>query len=119
MKKTFSAIKFGQPDSSGDIFSSNCKINKGIVLLSHNFSDPKIILPQGDCFIDENQLKFSHEIPENLMNGTPAIGFQPIKYEKNESGGRTFHEIKLYEISLVIPPQGAISTVKPLKDQNA
>lgn len=104
MKKTFTAVKFGVPDSQGDVFMpGSVKLNK-TVLGSFNFGNPKSQLRHSDILVSDKEVKAELNITEEMKNLDAAIGFRIIESEPNEFGGRTIHSLTLCEVSLIVPP---------------
>lgn len=120
MKKTFTAVTFNQPDAQGDIFLpgsiKSIKTVGGSVVILHDFDPTKIVGNAERVQTTEKELKITADIKDEYLKMTPAIGFQIIKSEPNEHGGRTIHEINLRCVGLS-PQPNADPNIKPLNEQ--
>lgn len=119
MKKTFTAAIIGTPDLVGDVFLPGClkKTEGKKVPITKEFNNS---LSDLISFVDSikevgYELKVTAEVPEPLFHCTPAIGFQVIKSEPNEFGGRTIHEMKIMEVGLC--SNNTDSRIRPISQQ--
>lgn len=104
IKKTFTAVKFGEPDFQGDVFMPGSVKLADKVSASFSFGIPKAELSHGKISINDNEVKAELEIPEEMKNLDAAIGFTIIASEANEFGGRNIKSLKLHEVGLIVPP---------------
>jgi uncharacterized protein YifN (PemK superfamily) len=103
-KKKSIVVENGKPDSSGDIILPSAFKNlpkKIWVTKDFDISHP---IAKADVYFDEkeNVVKADIEVTDKRLQAAP--GYQIIKSEPNEHGGRTITEAKLYEVSLIPKP---------------
>lgn len=101
MKRTF-IIETSKPDKNGDIINLAGVHIPDKVPVTVEWDHSKFI-GMAKVVNKGGVLKATAEMPDELLTGYPAIGFMPIKYEDNGKG-KTFHEIKLYEVSVTTRP---------------
>lgn len=111
MKKTLKVAILNSPDSDGDVFMPGAfKEMAKSAIVTVNFDRTKPVGFIESMQEDGDDVKVVANISEEILthaqsaieDKTHQIGFQVIKSEPNEHGGRNILELKLYECSLVI-----------------
>ena len=115
MIKAHFIAEAGKVDSQGDIINLDGLKHDETVLLTKDFD---AVNPLGRCkvFKEHGLLKAEAEIPEEYLNSHPAIGFQVLKSHKNEHGGMTVTEAKLFTVSLC-SSQNTDPSIKSIAEQ--
>lgn len=114
MKKTFTVLRFNEPDAQGDVFLPGCVSYKKI-LITRDFNHEAPISIVQEVTLPETELKVTAEIPFGLEFLTPAIGFE-IKSSVTKDNIRTITEMNLCYIGLCEAPN--IDTgIQPINKQ--
>lgn len=114
--RTFTAARFGSVDSQGDILMPGCVKPESVVIINHNFDYTRNISVARDIKEENGELRVTADIPDKYLCCTPAIGYKVIRFERNNHGGNTLHEISLYTIGLS-PNINADPSILSIKDQ--
>ncbi len=106
MRKLSFVIEAGKVDSNGDIVMLNGIYipNEKIPVLRDFDTSHKSVLSYATVFKEDGVLMASAEFEDNVISGYPAIGFQIIKSEENQHGGRTVTEAKLLCVGICMQP---------------
>lgn len=113
MIRTFT-IETGQIDGNGDIIILDGVHIPERVPVTLEWDHSKLI-GMASVKREGDQLTATAEIDDRYLNGYPAIGFTAIKYKSNRIG-KTFEEIKLYEVSICSQPN-ANPDIKTIHEQ--
>lgn len=115
---TFTAARIGHADSNGDIFMPGCfrKFDNTTVLLTKEFDHSTPIGSVESFKEDGQELKVTADVPEDCMDLIPAVGFNVLKQESNQHGGKTFLEIRMVCVGLG-PTDNMDKEIKPLNKQ--
>lgn len=101
MKRTFT-IETNKPDGNGDIVNlDGIKIPDKVIMI-RNF-DTSDVIGVAEVKRDGSELKATAEVPSNLLDHFPAIGFKIIK-QRQEGDCRVFEEIELLSVGLSDKP---------------
>lgn len=122
-------LVYSTPDSVGDTFDKNLKINFGYenrpvdLLYNHNHTDILASTRNNTLSFERTDvgLKFRsilqktdsiyNKVKSGLVDGT-SFGFLINDYEENEYGGYNFTDISVYELSLTWEPAHVGTSVK-------
>lgn len=113
MKRTFT-VETSQPDCHGDIVNLDGVHIPERVPVTLEWDHAKLI-GVGSVVKEGDELKATVDIDDRYLDGYPAIGFSAIKYKTNGKG-KTFEEVKLYEVSISGRPN-ANPDIKTIREQ--
>lgn len=116
MKKVTFVIEAGNVDIHGDILKiEGVKIPDKVHLL-RNFDHSAVPIGKCEVFKEDGVLKAEAEIPDELLNAYPAIGFSCLSHHKDENGNTVIDDAKLLCVSLCDQPN-ADPSIKRISDQ--
>jgi hypothetical protein len=113
MKYTFTIVT-NQPDQQGDVLNLAGLVLPRKVILTKNFEHN---YPLDICEIHNNgsELKAIAEIPDELLDYTPAIGFELLESHK-EGSTRVIDKFKLWQVGLSNGPN-VDPSIKSIREQ--
>lgn len=113
MKLTFT-VETGHPDGNGDIVKlDGIKIPDKVIMI-RNF-DTSDVVGIAEVKREGDELKATAEVPNNLLDHFPAIGFKIIKH-RQEGGSRVFEETELQSVGLSDKPN-TNPDIKTIREQ--
>lgn len=113
MKLTFT-VETGQVDGNGDIINlDGVKIPDKVIMI-RNF-DTSDVVGVAQVKREGYKLKAIAEVPDNLLDHFPAIGFKIIK-QRQEGDCRVFEEIELQSVGLSDKPN-TNPDIKTIREQ--
>lgn len=116
MPKVKFIIETGKVDSQGDVIDLKGMVIPDKKLLVLKDFDATNLLGRATVIKEDGVLKAESDLPESTLDLYPAIGFQIIKSEPNEHGGRNILEAKLYSVGLSTSPN-VDPLIKRISDQ--
>lgn len=114
MKVTFNIELIGKPDSNGDVIMPGAIKIPDKVPVFREFKH-EIPLAFAEVKIEGEEVKATAEIPDELMDAYPAIGFQSLESEV-VGGIRRHTSIKLYSVGLCAQPN-VNPDIKTIREQ--
>lgn len=109
-------IETGKVDSHGDVINIDGLVIPDKPVKVFKDFDATRLVARANVIKEEGVLKAETDLPDDMFDYYPAIGFQIIKSEPNEHGGRNILEAKLYSVGLSASPN-VDPLIKRISDQ--
>lgn len=117
MKHTFT-VETGKADQEGNAVTFETLVPKKVALTNgFDFENP---IGEADIFLEEGVIKATTEIPDDFLDGYPAIGFKIKEGDTipNDDGGVTYKNVEILSIGVVVGPN-VDPAIKTFREQIA